>query len=72
MIKKRYIKRMYGEVLCCDKCGDEMICADIHNDNFLEDPTYMYKCNKCGEVVALKLEDTPSPFKFEYEDEVSD
>lgn len=72
MIKKRYIKKIYTEVLCCDKCGEEMICADIIDDNLLIDPIYMYKCNKCGDVVSLTLEQTPSPFKFEYEDEVSE
>ena len=32
----------------------------------------VYKCNKCSRVVALTLEQTPSPFRFEYEDEVVD
>ena len=71
MIKKRYVKKIYTEILCCDNCGEEMICADI-DDKILEETKYMYKCNKCGRVVALTLEQTPSPFRFEYEDEVVD
>lgn len=67
MLKKRIVKRLVVHQVVCDKCGKEMVCAQVLASY---PPQYCYCCPTCETGEVSQIKSGTVEYEFEEEEDV--